>query len=55
MSPNKVVLYHANWSLCSQMVRVALDEKNIPFTEISKSGKLINAYNALIMASNVSK
>lgn len=31
------------------------DEKNIPFTEISKSGKLINAYNALIMASNVSK
>tara|TARA_B100001027_G_scaffold98571_1_gene67699 strand:+ start:2255 stop:3868 length:1614 start_codon:yes stop_codon:yes gene_type:complete len=31
------------------------DKKNIPFTEVSKSGKLINAYNALIMASNVSK
>jgi len=24
-------LYHANWSLCSQMVRVALSEKGIPY------------------------
>ena len=34
MPQYKVILYHANWSLCSQMVRVALDEKNIPFESI---------------------
>ena len=43
MSLNKVVLYHANWSLCSQMVRVALDEKNIPFE--SKHIKLCDQYS----------
>ncbi len=42
MSSNKVILYHANWSLCSQMVRVALYEKNIPF--VSKHIKLCDQY-----------
>ena len=42
MQENKVILYHANWSLCSQMVRVALYEKNIPFE--SKHIKLCDQY-----------
>ena len=31
------------------------DDSKLPFHELSKSGKLINAYNALILASKVSK
>ena len=27
----------------------------VPFADLSKSGKIINAYNALIMASKISK
>jgi hypothetical protein len=27
----------------------------VPFDELSKSGKLVNAYNALLMASKLSK
>ena len=42
MQLSKVILYHANWSLCSQMVRVALDEKNIPFE--GKHIKLCDQY-----------
>lgn len=34
MSQAKLVLYHANWSLCSQMVRVALYEKGLEFDHI---------------------
>ena len=34
MLDNNITLYHANWSLCSQMVRVALYEKGISFNEI---------------------
>ena len=33
MLDNNITLYHANWSLCSQMVRVALYEKGISFNE----------------------
>ena len=33
MFENNITLYHANWSLCSQMVRVALYEKGISFNE----------------------
>ena len=33
MLENNITLYHANWSLCSQMVRVALYEKGISFNE----------------------
>ena len=31
------------------------DDSVLPFKNLSKSGKLVNAYNALIMASKVSK
>ena len=31
------------------------DETFIPFAELSRSGRLVNAYNALIMASKISK
>ena len=33
MSNPNIVLYHANWSFCSQMVRVALLEKGFSFNE----------------------
>ena len=33
MSNPNIVLYHANWSFCSQMVRVALLEKGFSFDE----------------------
>ena len=33
MSNPKIILYHANWSFCSQMVRVALLEKGFSFDE----------------------
>jgi hypothetical protein len=30
-------------------------EKMIPFSELSKSGKVVNAYNAFIMAEKISR
>ena len=33
MSHPNITLYHANWSFCSQMVRVALLEKGFSFNE----------------------
>ena len=33
MQDHKITLFHANWSFCSQMVRVALFELNIKFDE----------------------
>ena len=33
MSNPNIILYHANWSFCSQMVRVALLEKGFSFNE----------------------
>ena len=33
MSNPKITLYHANWSFCSQMVRVALLEKDFSFNK----------------------
>jgi len=36
--------------------KVSLENGDVvPFDSLSKSGKLINAYNALIMASKISK
>jgi hypothetical protein len=31
------------------------DDAVVPFSELSKSGRLVNAYNALIMASKISR
>ena len=33
MQDQKLTLFHANWSFCSQMVRVALFELNVHFNE----------------------
>ena len=38
----KLKLYHAKWSLCSQMVRVALHEKGLSYE--SKLIKLCDQY-----------
>ena len=42
MESKEIILFHSNWSLCSQMVRVALYEKGIPFKE--KHIKLCDQY-----------
>ena len=42
MEFKEIILFHSNWSLCSQMVRVALYEKGIPFKE--KHVKLCDQY-----------
>lgn len=46
----KLILYHANWSLCSQMVRVALYEKGLEFEDVPI--KLCDHYEE---AENISK
>ena len=42
MEFKEITLFHSNWSLCSQMVRVALYEKGISFNE--KHIKLCDQY-----------
>ena len=50
MTLPKLILYHANWSLCSQMVRVALYEKGLEFDHVPI--KLCDHYEE---AENISK
>ena len=50
MTQPKLILYHANWSLCSQMVRVALYEKGLQFDHVPI--KLCDHYEE---AENISK
>ena len=50
MTQSKLILYHANWSLCSQMVRVALYEKGLEFDHVPI--KLCDHYEE---AENISK
>ena len=50
MTQPKLILYHANWSLCSQMVRVALFEKGLKFEDVPI--KLCDHYEE---AENISK
>ena len=50
MTQPKLILYHANWSLCSQMVRVALYEKGLKFEQVPI--KLCDHYEE---AENISK
>ena len=50
MTQPKLILYHANWSLCSQMVRVALYEKGLKFDHVPI--KLCDHYEE---AENISK
>lgn len=42
MIDHRIILYHANWSFCSQMVRVALSEKGLAFKK--KHIKLCDQY-----------
>ena len=42
MIDHRITLFHANWSFCSQMVRVALSEKGLPFKK--KHIKLCDQY-----------
>ena len=39
MQDHKITLFHANWSFCSQMVRVALFELNIKGIDLDKALK----------------
>ena len=50
MTQPNLILYHANWSLCSQMVRVALYEKGLEFDHVPI--KLCDHYEE---AENISK
>ncbi|MEO0571694.1 MAG: S8 family peptidase [Bacteroidota bacterium] len=51
----KKVLMQSGLSSKASVVLAGNAEKAKPFSQASKSGKMVNAYNALILASNLSK
>lgn len=51
----KKVLMQSGLSSKASVVLAGDAEKAKPFAQASKSGKMVNAYNALILASNISK
>jgi len=51
----KSILMQSGLSSKASVVLAGDTEKAKPFSEASKSGKMVNAYNALILASNISK
>ena len=51
----KRVLIESGLSTSASVILAGDTEKTKPFNQASKSGKMVNAYNALIMASNMSK
>lgn len=51
----KRVLIESGLSTSASVILAGDTEKTKPFDQASKSGKMVNAYNALIMASNMSK
>ncbi|MEP0133338.1 MAG: S8 family peptidase [Eudoraea sp.] len=51
----KRILIESGLSSSTSIVLSGDAEKSKPFDQVSKSGKMVNAYNALIMASNMSK
>jgi len=51
----KKVLMQSGLSSKASVVLAGDAEKAKPFSEASKSGKMVNAYNALILASNIAK
>ncbi|MEM8926594.1 MAG: S8 family peptidase [Bacteroidota bacterium] len=51
----KKVLMQSGLSSKASVVLGGDAEKSKPFSEVSKSGKMVNAYNALILASNLAK
>ncbi len=51
----KQILMDSGLSTTASVVIAGDSDKTKPFSEISKSGKMVNAYNALIMASKVAQ
>jgi subtilisin family serine protease len=51
----KRILIESGLSSTTSVILAGDAEKSKPFDEVTKSGKIVNAYNALIMASNMSK
>ncbi|MGB5431083.1 S8 family serine peptidase, partial [Eudoraea sp.] len=51
----KRILIESGLSSSSSVILSGNTAKTKPFDQVSKSGKMVNAYNALIMASNMSK
>jgi subtilisin family serine protease len=51
----KRILMESGLSSNTSVILSGDSEKSKPFNDVTKSGKMVNAYNALIMASNMSK
>lgn len=51
----KRILMDSGLSSNTSVILSGDTEKSKPFNDVTKSGKIVNAYNALIMASNMSK
>lgn len=51
----KRILIESGLGSTTSVILAGDAEKSKPFDEVTKSGKIVNAYNALIMASNMSK
>jgi subtilisin family serine protease len=51
----KRILIESGLSSSTSVILAGDAEKSKPFDEVTKSGKMVNAYNALIMASKMSK
>jgi len=51
----KRILMESGLSSNTSVILSGDPEKSKPFNDVTKSGKMVNAYNALIMASNMSK
>jgi len=51
----KRILIESGLSSNASVILSGDPEKSRPFDQVTKSGKIVNAYNALIMASNMSK
>ena len=51
----KMILMNSGLSTTATVVISGDSDKTKPFSEISKSGKMVNAYNAMIMANKVAQ
>ncbi|MBC9794591.1 S8 family peptidase [Sinomicrobium weinanense] len=51
----KKIIMHSGLAARTNVILEGNPEKKKPFTEISRSGRMVNAYNAIIMADKVSR
>ncbi|MGS2762527.1 S8 family peptidase [Sinomicrobium sp. M5D2P9] len=51
----KKIIMHSGLSVKTNVILEGNPEKKQPFSEISRSGRMVNAYNAIIMADKVSR